>query len=223
MADMHGFGKMDWSDRGGRHDYYYDDVATKKPSAGLTPSQTLGPFFAYGLTPGAYSYPHTEIHSNTLVTEAMEGDRITIEGHVYDGNGNSVHDAMVEIIQADSAGQYARKPRNDGFTGYGRFGTGATGKEEVGGDTRFRFHTIKPGITKEGTASFITVVVTMRGLLNHYITRMYFPEDNLSRDPVVRQVPQKRRHTLVCRLIETGKYEFDIHMQGEQETVFFDL
>lgn len=223
MADMHGFGKMDWNDRAGKHDFFYGDAEATPPTRGVTPSQTIGPFFAYGLTPGPYGYAHDEIHTSHLAGDATEGEAITIEGRVFDGNGVSVHDAMVEIIQADAAGRYAREPRNDGFTGYGRFGTGASGKEEDGGDTHFRFHTVKPGATQEGAAPFITVIVTMRGLLNHYITRLYFPDDDLSTDPVLQQVPEDRRQTLICRQLKGNRYGFDIHMQGDRETVFFDL
>ena len=118
MAEMQGFGKMDINDRGGKHTYEYDDVATTPATPGLTPSQTVGPFFAYGLTPGPYGYAHEEIHETDLTTPELDGERIVVEGQVLDSNGVAVHDAVVEFIQADASGTYASEPRNDGFTGF---------------------------------------------------------------------------------------------------------
>lgn len=220
MAEMQGFGAMDPDDEGGVHPFHYEDVAGDAPSAGLTPSQTVGPFFAYGLTPGAYGYTLRDIHQSDLAGHDVAGARIEITGQVFDGAGVPVHDAVIEIVQADSAGSYVEAPRNDGFTGFGRCGTGAHGKD---GDTQFRFRTIKPGVTQTGAAPFITVIVMMRGLLNHMITRLYFPGDDLAHDPVMRQVPAARRQSLVAQEVGPGRYRFDIHMQGPSETVFFDL
>ena len=220
MADMREFGTMNVDDRGGRHDYEYPDRRWDSATAGLTPSQTIGPFFAYGLSPGIYNYNFKEVHKAAMAGQEVAGRQIEIEGRVYDGKGVPVHDAMIELLQADSSGQYPRLSRNDGFTGYGRFGTGANGPE---GDTRFRFRTIKPGSTLPGAAPFVTLIVSMRGLLNHFITRAYFPEDLHDSDPVMVQVPQNRQSTLVADLIAPNHYRFDIHMQGDKETVFFDL
>ena len=214
MSDLPGFGTMDIHDRGGPHDFTYEDAGATPPQPGLTPSQTVGPFFAYGLVPGPYGYAHRDIHSNDLAGDAVEGERITIEGQVLDGAGTPIPDAMVEIVQADSAGRYVTAPRNDGFTGYGRCGTGADGP-----DGRFRFRTVRPGATSG--APFVTLVLIMRGLLNHAVTRMYFPEE--TDDAVLAQVPEERRHTLVAEHIAPGRYRFDIRMQGSKETVFFDL
>ncbi|MEM7301803.1 MAG: protocatechuate 3,4-dioxygenase subunit alpha [Pseudomonadota bacterium] len=223
MADMMGFGDMDLGDRGGEHRYKYKDAVGQPSSVGPTPSQTVGPFFAYGLTPGPYGYAHKEIHATSLLPSESDETQILIEGQVFDGAGVPVHDAIVEIVQADSAGNYASAPRNDGFTGFGRCGTGAGGLAAKGGDTHFRFHTVKPGATGDGQAPFVTVIVTMRGLLNHCITRLYFPGDQHDDDLVMRQVPQERRTTLVAEETGPNRYRFDVHMQGERETVFFDL
>ncbi len=223
MADKTLSNAMDINDRGGKHPFEYEDGQRVEASFGVTPSQTVGPFFAYGLTPGAYGYPLKDIHSSNLTGADRGKTTITLEGQVFDGDGASVHDALVEIIQADETGCYADSPRNDGFSGYGRCGTGSNGPAEHGGDTRFSFVTIKPGSTGNGAAPFLTMIVTMRGLLNHCITRVYFEEDDLSSDPVLAQVPENRLHTLVARNVGTGRYRFDIHMQGENETVFFDL
>ena len=220
MADLPDFGGMNLKDRGGPHDYLYPDAGSGPVSTGPTPSQTLGPFFAYGLTPGAYGYPLPEIHSNDLAGPAVAGSRIAVEGQVFDAAGVPVHDAMVEILQADGQGTYAERPRNDGFTGYGRFGTGSEGP---GGDKRFLFRTVKPGATEPGAAPFIAAILTMRGLLNHCITRIYFPEDALAQDPVLAAVPEERRRTLIAEAIGPGRYRFDIRMRGERETVFFDV
>ena len=223
MADMPGFGKMDPDDRGGPHDVAYPDGRGVVPTPGPTPSQTIGPFFAYGLTPGPYGYPLQDIHPTDLTGPAVAGERITLEGQVFDASGAPVHDAMVEIVQADSTGVYVTQPRNDGFTGFGRMGTGAKGPAETGGDTRFVFRTIKPGPTAEGTAPFITLTLFMRGLLNHCVTRIYFPEDDTGSDPVLASVPAMRRETLIAKPLGPGHYRFDIHMQGDKETVFFDV
>lgn len=220
MADMRGFGEMDLSDRGGEHEFEYQDARDVAPGPGPTPSQTVGPYFAYGLTPGAYGYPFADVAPRGPAGPETPGTRIVIEGQVFDGAGTAVHDALVEIVQADGAGAYAEAGRNDGFIGYARRGTGANGPK---GDTRFRFETVRPGPTAPGAAPFVTVVVTMRGLLNHYVTRLYFPEDDHGADPVLSQVPEGRRATLIAEAAGPGVYRFDIRMQGERETVFFDL
>lgn len=223
MADMPGFGKMDVEDRGGPHDFNYADDAHVAPSRGPTPSQTVGPFFAHGLTPGSYAYPLRDIHSNDMAGPDVPGDRITVEGQVFDANGNPAHDAVVEFLQAEAGGRYVDEQRNDGFTGFGRCGTGSGGPAEAGGDTRFVFRTIRPGAAEPGAAPCINVILFMRGLLNHCITRMYFPEDALSGDPILQAIPEDRRDTLIARAIGPGRYRFDIHMRGEKETVFFDV
>jgi len=220
MTDEPNFGEMVLEDRGGEHDFHYEDARSVAASKGLTPSQTIGPFFAYGLTPRSYRYQFDDIHSSKLVSPEHTDQRIVLEGQIFDGEGVAVHDALVEIIQADANGMYAVQPRNDGFTGYGRMGTGALGKV---GDTRFVFETVKPGRTAPDCAPFVALIITMRGLLNHCVTRVYFPDDVLADDPVMTQVPQDRRHTLVAKALDGNRYKFDIHMQGENETVFFDV
>lgn len=205
--------------RGGTHAFDYGDYRQVETSDGPTPSQTVGPFFAYGLTPGAYGYALPEIHGGDLALGPVEGERIVIQGQVLDGDGVPVHDAMVELVQADAAGVFVNAPRNDGFTGFGRCGTGAGGPS---GDTRFRFATVKPGAVGPGYAPCVTLIVMARGMLNHVITRMYFPGD-LAGDPVLEQVPEARRHTLIATKLAPGRYGFDIRLQGADETVFFDL
>lgn len=191
-----------------------------------TPSQTIGPFFAYGLTPEQYGYDLTSIASPVVEDASGNGERIRIEGQVFDGEGNPAGDAMIEIWQADSAGRYAHpadgRGSNAGFKGFGRVGTGTDPQQ------RFFFDTVKPGAAGDGQAPHINVIVFMRGLLNHLYTRIYFPEDGAAQaaDPVLSAVPSERRATLIARKedSEAGPvYRFDIHMQGPQETVFFDV
>jgi len=190
-----------------------------------TPSQTVGPYFAYALTAEQYGYPLTSIAGGTLVTGDVEGERIRIEGRVFDGEGKPVDDAMIEIWQADAKGRYAHPadPRgsNTAFKGFGRMGTG-TDREN-----RFIFDTVKPGSVDGRQAPHINVIVTMRGLLVHAFTRIYFSDEATAnaRDPVLSSVPAERRATLIAERKETPTgivYRFDIHMQGPNETVFFD-
>jgi protocatechuate 3,4-dioxygenase alpha subunit len=192
---------------------------------GQTPAQTVGPFFAYGLTPEQYGYAMTSIAGPGMVTEGTGGERIRIEGRVLDGAGQAISDAMIEIWQADASGRYAHPadPRssNVSFKGFGRCGTGTDP------ENRYWFDTIKPGSVDGRQAPHLNVVVFMRGLLVHTFTRIYFPEDVAANahDPILASVPPERRQTLIAQRVASATgvaYRFDIHMQGEQETVFFD-
>ncbi len=191
-----------------------------------TPSQTVGPYFAYGLTPEQYGYAFTSIAGGVLAAEDGEGERIRIEGRVLDGAGEPVGDAMVEIWQADGQGRYAHPadPRssNARFRGFGRVGTGTDPEQ------RFVFETVKPGAPGEGQAPHINLVLFLRGLLSHAFTRIYFADEVEANDadPVLATVPAERRATLIAERDEAGDtpcYRFDIHLQGGRETVFFDL
>ncbi len=191
-----------------------------------TPSQTVGPYFAYGLTPEQYGYAFSSIAGGVLTTEAGDGERIRIAGRVLDGAGEAVSDAMVEIWQADGQGRYAHPadPRssNARFRGFGRVGTGTDPEQ------RFRFETVKPGAPAPGQAPHINLVLFLRGLLSHAYTRIYFSDEAEANaaDPVLTAVPAERRATLIADREEAGGtplYRFDIHLQGDRETVFFDL
>lgn len=191
-----------------------------------TPSQTVGPFFAYGLTPEQYGYAFTGIAHGNLLDGEVEGERIRIEGRVLDGKGDPVDDAMIEIWQADAQGRYAHPadPRgsNARFKGFGRTGTGTDPR------SRFVFETIKPGVVSVGQAPHINVIVFMRGLLSHAYTRIYFSDEAAANavDAVLQSVPAGRRATLIAERRETTAgtvYKFDIRMQGDTETVFFDV
>ena len=187
-----------------------------------TPSQTVGPYFSYGLTPKQYGYPFAELVGGDLLTPDTEGEHIRIEGCVYDANGDKVSDALIEIWQADSLGRYAHPadPRgsNTSFKGFGRMGTGTDPEQ------RFIFDTVKPGSVDAAQAPHISVIVMMRGLLTHTFTRIYFSDEAAANaeDPVLNSVEQGRRHTLIAKR-HGSVYKFDIRMQGDDETVFFDV
>jgi protocatechuate 3,4-dioxygenase alpha subunit len=191
-------------------------------SSEQTPSQTVGPYFAYCLTPTQYGYNFTSFADAQMVNEKIQGERIRITGQVLDGDGTPVSDAMIEIWQTDATGRYPDASPQDGFTGFGRVGTGTDRRN------RFWFDTIKPGATPDGQAPHINVMVFMRGLLSHLYTRIYFSDENAlnTDDPVLGTVDEARRQTLIAKREETADgavYRFDIHMQGASETVFFDV
>ncbi len=175
-----------------------------------TPSQTVGPFFAYGLTPEQYLYDFKSIFSGEMTPTSARFQTsptfFTIAGRVLDGEGKPIPDALIEVWQNDGEQQL-----------FGRFGTGTDP------ENRFIFHTVKPQPI-DGQAPFLTVVVFMRGQLIHSFTRVYFPDEAAlnEKDEVLNSVPAERRHTLLARK-NGSAYQFDIHMQGEQETVFFEV
>lgn len=184
---------------------------------GITPSQTIGPFFAYALTPRAYGGP--ELATERLAGEGVPGERIRIEGQVLDGDGAAVGDAMLEIWQADAQGRH-QPQGNAGFTGFGR-------AETTLEDGRFVFETVRPGpVPGPGgvlQAPHLSLSVFARGVLVRLMTRIYFAgEPANATDPVLALVPQARRETLIAQRNEAGVYRFDIHLQGAQETVFFE-
>ena len=175
--------------------------------AGITPFQTVGPFFDFGLTVAG---------AEEIATADARGRRITVEGQVLDGAGQPVPDALLEIWQADAEGQYRSGP---GFSGFGRSST------DDGG--RFAFATIVPGRVPgpDGLqAPHLLVSVLARGLQTRLVTRIYFADEpSNGEDPVLRLVPEDRRATLVARPESNSVYRFDVVLQGEKETVFFDV
>lgn len=184
-----------------------------------TPSQTVGPFFHYALPYEAGPY---------LVSEGTAGERITIEGRVTDGDGLPVTDALIEIWQANAAGRYNHpedeqdKPLDAHFGGFGRAPTDEEGM--------FRFYTVKPGpvpgLHNEMQAPHINISILARGVLKRMATRLYFADEAEmnSVDPVLSLVPEERRGTLIAeRQADKPVYRLDIVLQGENETVFFDI
>jgi protocatechuate 3,4-dioxygenase alpha subunit len=172
-----------------------------------TPSQTAGPFVHIGLT---------WLCRDCLAPPDADGECVTVEGRVLDGDGQPVTDAFIEIWQADPHGRYT----DAGFHGFGRVPTDGQGV--------FRFTTVKPGhVPGPGgsrQAPHLLVAVFARGLLKHVVTRMYFPDEpGNAADPVLALVPADRRSTLVARARGAGVLAWDIVLQGEDETVFFDV
>src|ERR1700677_4904604 len=190
-----------------------------------TPSQTVGPYFAYGLCPQQYDFEYKSLFTSVLADREAAGEHISIVGQVFDGDGKVVGDAMLEVSQLDSQGKYPASREEiaaSGFRGFARVGTGTDPQK------RFIVETVKPGRASESEAPHLNVILTMRGMLLHTFTRIYFDDEAAANesDPVLGSVPAERRATLIARR-EPGTsktvYRFDIHMQGEQETVFFDL
>jgi protocatechuate 3,4-dioxygenase, alpha subunit len=179
-----------------------------------TPSQTIGPFFAVGLP-----WPD----GPTVVPEGTTG-AIWVRGSVLDGRGDPVPDALVETWQADPTG---RLPVSDEpaatvtrFRGFARCPTGDDG--------RYAILTMTPGVvpTADGTpqAPHLDVSIFARGLLKRLVSRIYFADEGANdRDPVLSSVTDPAaRATLIAERTDDG-YLFDIRLQGERETVFFDV
>ena len=191
----------------------------ERPPPGPTPSQTVGPFFAYALTPTDDGYP--ALFGADLATREVARERIRIEGRILDGEGETVPDAMVEIWQPDGEGRFADRSRNGAFEGFGRVHVDATGG--------FAFSTVKPGpVPGPGgilQAPHIDVGIFARGLLKRLFTRLYFEgEAANATDPILARVPAGRRQTLIAARAERDGeplYTITIRLQGEGETVFF--
>jgi len=189
----------------------------------LTGSQTVGPFFERALT-------REDAVRHVLVGPETTGDRVRIQGQLFDGDGQPVPDGLIEIWQANAHGRYNHPadtrsdlPLDPEFLGFGRCGT-----DEDGG---FWFETVKPGrIPLDGTlqAPHIVVTVFSRGLLNHCVTRVYFADDPaLQDDPILQRVPADRRSTLLAQPQgidgAVQGYRWDVHLQGAGETAFFNV
>ncbi|GGC86243.1 protocatechuate 3,4-dioxygenase subunit alpha [Tersicoccus solisilvae] len=174
-----------------------------------TPGQTIGPFYGYAL-------PYEK---GPELVGAHHPRAVRLHGTVYDGAGDPIPDAMLEIWQADEDGAVSQAPGSllrDGytFTGFGRAAVDNAGN--------YTFTTVNPGPTEEGAAPFIAMTVFARGLLNRLFTRIYLPEDTaaLDADRLLASLPADRRATLVAEREADGALRFDVHLQGEGETVF---
>ena len=171
------------------------------------PSQTIGPFYHHALT--------ADVTLGCMIGPDTKGERIRLRLRLLDGDGAAVPDAMIELWQADAGGQY----RESG--GFGRLATDRSGA--------CLFETVRPGAVADGRggvqASHINVSIFARGLLGRLATRIYFAGDaNLHKDPVLALVPVERRATLIAQAgVEAGQWNLDICLQGENETVFFDV
>jgi protocatechuate 3,4-dioxygenase alpha subunit len=169
----------------------------------------------------------TSLKKDNLAAPGVAGETVVIQGRVLDGDGKPVTDAVIEIWQANSYGQYAHPEDQQGktiepdFKGFGRIPTDKDG--------RFRFTTIKPGrVPGPGEtlqAPHLVVTVFARGLLKHLLTRVYFPDEPSNADDVVLSlVPEERRGTLIPQRASGPEnlLEWNVVLQGDGETVFFD-
>jgi protocatechuate 3,4-dioxygenase, alpha subunit len=182
-----------------------------------TPSQTVGPFFSIGLS---------ALCREKIECGSAEGQRVVIRGRILDGDGQPVPDAVLEIWQASEAArgdceEEASVRREKIPTGFGRIATNERGE--------FRFSTIKPAPRRDEDglmyAPHLAVVLLMRGLLRHLLTRVYFAGEAANgEDAVLKLVPSERRQTLLAEPSEESPSElsWDVYLQGERETVFFE-
>ncbi len=194
-----------------------------------TPSQTAGPYVHIGLTPnfcdigGVYDRDL----GTAMVNDRTLGERITVRGRIFDGADALVRDAIVEIWQADGAGFYnspseLRGTADPNFTGWGRCPTSAD-------DGFYSFETIKPGMVpyKDGRrmAPHLTVWIVARGINIGLQTRMYFPEEAQANaaDPLLLRIEHRARVETMIAARDGTVYTFDIHLQGDKETVFLDI
>lgn len=194
-----------------------------------TPSQTAGPYVHIGLTPnhsGIKGVYDADLGTE-LVTDKTKGERIGIQGRVLDGSGAPVADALIEIWQADSAGLYnspaeQRGQADPNFSGWGRF---PTDRETAA----YSFDTIKPGpvpfVDGRLMAPHITFWIVARGINLGLHTRMYFGDETAAneKDPVLEKVRQPERIETLIAARDGNVFSFDIHLQGDRETVFFDI
>ena len=209
---------------------------------GQTPSQTIGPFFHYGLPwkGGADLVGKSDMGARAdLIPESHyllacpsprdppRGEVIEIAGRVLDARDEPVPDAMIEIWQANAAGRYASDedrredvPLDPAFVGWGRAAALADGE--------WRFRTVMPGRVPgpAGTtqAAHVAVSIFARGMLKRLATRIYFADgEGLKGDPVLAAVPEDRRETLIARRLGENTWWLDLRLSGEGETVFFAL
>ncbi|MEN5299367.1 protocatechuate 3,4-dioxygenase subunit alpha [Brucella sp. TWI559] len=195
-----------------------------------TASQTAGPYVHIGCTPnfaGIHGIFKEDLGAGPLVNDKTRGERIAIRGRVYDGSGTAMKDAMVEIWQADAAGLYNSPTETGGkadenFRGWGR----CPADMETG---EFHFETIKPGRVafRNGRlmAPHVTLWIVARGINLGLHTRMYFSDEEEANatDPVLARIEHRVRVPTLIGERNGDTYTFDIHLQGENETVFFDI
>jgi protocatechuate 3,4-dioxygenase alpha subunit len=174
-----------------------------------TPSQTVGPYFAYGLVPEQYGFDLKSAFPAGLADRCDSAAHVTLVGHVFDGDGAPIHDALLEVFL----------DRGDEPPAMCRVGTGTDPH------CRFIVDVPRPVAGADGTAPHVDVIVTARGMLLHAVTRIYFGDEEKanSADATLQAIPAARRHTLIARPVAPGLYHSDIRLQGKDETVFFEL
>lgn len=195
-----------------------------------SPSQTAGPYVHIGCTPnftGIHGIYDEDLGTKMILGDVV-GERITVKGTVYDGTGHAMKDALIEVWQADANGLFnspeeRRGQADPNFTGWGR----SPGDMNTG---QFTFETVKPGrvpfVDGRLQAPHITFWIVARGINIGLHTRMYFGDEEVanSEDPILSRIEhQNRVATLIAHSSEPGVYEFDIRLQGEGETIFFDM
>lgn len=191
-----------------------------------SPSQTAGPYVHIGCTPnvaGIRGVWEADLGAS-MRTGPVRGEAITVTGCVRDGTGMALRDAMVEVWQADAAGRFAGQAGADpNFAGWGR----SAGDMETGA---FRFDTVRPGRVAwpDGRmqAPHLTVWIVARGINVGLHTRMYFPDEAEANaeDPILSRIEHRSRvPTLLAQPDGDGAWRFDIHLQGPDETIFFDI
>jgi protocatechuate 3,4-dioxygenase alpha subunit len=194
-----------------------------------TPSQTAGPYVHIGCTPNFCEI--TGVYENDLgismVNDKTLGERITLRGRVFDGTGTPLRDALLEIWQADSKGLYnspseLRGTADPNFTGWGRCPTDMETAE-------YRFETVKPGQVpfKDGRlmAPHVTVWIVARGINIGLQTRIYFDDEKEAndKDPILQRIEHRNRIATLIAKRDGSSYVFDIYLQGDRETIFFDV
>ena len=194
-----------------------------------TPSQTAGPYVHIGCTPNFCEI--TGVYENDLgismVNDKTLGERITLRGRVFDGTGTPLRDALLEIWQADSKGLYnspseLRGTADPNFTGWGRCPTDMETAE-------YRFETVKPGQVpfKDGRmmAPHVTVWIVARGINIGLQTRIYFGDEKEAndKDPILQRIEHRNRVPTLIAKRDGSSYVFDIYLQGDKETIFFDV
>jgi len=195
-----------------------------------SPSQTAGPYVHIGCTPAFSGIDgvYTVDPGSCMVNDDTRGDRITVNGCVYDANAVPLTDALIEIWQADAAGLYpspleTRGEADPNFIGWGR----SPGDMDTG---EFSFKTVRPGVVPypDGRlqAPHITFWIVARGINIGLHTRLYFDDAAKANevDPILSSIEGRdRKNTLIANTESAGVFRFDIYLQGDRETIFFDM
>jgi protocatechuate 3,4-dioxygenase alpha subunit len=186
-----------------------------------TPSHTVGPFYGHALPfPGGGD-----------IAPPGHPDAVALRGHVYDGAGVALPDALLELWGADPDGRLPRvdgsmrrDPASGGFLGRNGVEFTGWGRVQTDADGHWSARTLRPG-ARGGSAPHLSVCVFARGLLVHLFTRIYLPGDDaaLAADPLLKQLDPARRDTLIAQDGPPAAYRFDIRLQGEGETVFLEF
>ena len=188
----------------------------------ITPSQTVGPFYAYCLTPDDYQ-TIPPIFGRNLATDDAVGQRISISGTLIDGDDHAIPDGMIELWQPDGNGNFVGaqiNPRKSSFTGFGRTHCNESGS--------FTFHTVKPGRvpTSAGIlqAPHVALSIFGKGMNRRLYTRIYFADEvSNDEDPILALLSSDERATLIAEKIDDAAFHITIRLQGQRETVFFEV